>query len=268
MTWNNHGKWHIDHIIPCCAFDLADPEQRKRCFHYTNLQPLWAQQNFRKDWRNAKEAGLQSLTPQPMELYTYPARPAKVNMLPPGVEYDISPKYNGWRALVHVPTRKVLGRQSESNLLSYESPALIQLCAMMNGKSYKWIDVEVLSRRRGIAKGCLIVLDAIPEPDFAAVSWSLRRKWLERLLPVHDWVESPSDNTVLLAASIYQGNGPLPLSDYFRALQRLDAEWRCADSAVWLYEGIVAKAVTSPYPIQIVSPERQFVGWLQSSWAC
>jgi hypothetical protein len=50
MNWNNYGRygWHIDHILPCASFDLTDPEQQKKCFHYTNLQPLWAVDNIRK----------------------------------------------------------------------------------------------------------------------------------------------------------------------------------------------------------------------------
>jgi hypothetical protein len=50
MNWDNYGKkgWHIDHILPCASFDLTDPEQQKRCFHYTNLQPLWAEDNYKK----------------------------------------------------------------------------------------------------------------------------------------------------------------------------------------------------------------------------
>lgn len=43
MSWENYGtEWHIDHMKPCSSFDLTDIEQQKLCFHYTNLQPLWA----------------------------------------------------------------------------------------------------------------------------------------------------------------------------------------------------------------------------------
>jgi hypothetical protein len=48
MSWDNFGEWHIDHIKPCCSFDLTDIEQQKLCFHYTNLQPLWAIDNLKK----------------------------------------------------------------------------------------------------------------------------------------------------------------------------------------------------------------------------
>lgn len=48
MSWENRTMWHIDHIKPCSSFDLTDPEQQKICFHYTNLQPLWWQDNLRK----------------------------------------------------------------------------------------------------------------------------------------------------------------------------------------------------------------------------
>ena len=48
MTWDNQGEWHIDHIIPCASFDLTKESEQKKCFHYTNLQPLWAVENLSK----------------------------------------------------------------------------------------------------------------------------------------------------------------------------------------------------------------------------
>lgn len=51
MNWNNYGYrgWHIDHIVPVVSFDLTCPEQQKVCFNYTNMQPLWAEENFAKE---------------------------------------------------------------------------------------------------------------------------------------------------------------------------------------------------------------------------
>lgn len=48
MTKENYGEWHVDHIKPCALFDLTKDEDQAACFHYTNLQPLWAEQNLKK----------------------------------------------------------------------------------------------------------------------------------------------------------------------------------------------------------------------------
>jgi hypothetical protein len=52
MTWQNYGTlWHIDHIIPCAAFDLSRKEEQARCFNYLNLRPLEAATNRSKGSR-------------------------------------------------------------------------------------------------------------------------------------------------------------------------------------------------------------------------
>ena len=50
MSWAKvmNGEIHIDHLRPCASFDLSKPSEQRKCFHYTNLQPLWAEENLKK----------------------------------------------------------------------------------------------------------------------------------------------------------------------------------------------------------------------------
>jgi hypothetical protein len=50
MSWENYGKWHIDHIIPISAFHFQTYNDLdfKRCWSLSNLQPMWAKENIRK----------------------------------------------------------------------------------------------------------------------------------------------------------------------------------------------------------------------------
>ena len=46
MSWSNRHLWHIDHIVPLAR--AKSEEEMIKLSHYTNLQPLWAEDNFKK----------------------------------------------------------------------------------------------------------------------------------------------------------------------------------------------------------------------------
>ena len=53
MTFENHGEWEVDHIIPIDSFNFdnqhnINQENLLKCFGYNNLQPLWRNENRQK----------------------------------------------------------------------------------------------------------------------------------------------------------------------------------------------------------------------------
>lgn len=52
MTWDNYGgnpgQWQVDHQAPLRSFDITDPAQAAKAFHYTNCAPMWAHENMAK----------------------------------------------------------------------------------------------------------------------------------------------------------------------------------------------------------------------------
>lgn len=52
MSWANKGEWHIDHIIPVSLAKTED--ELMKLLHYTNLQPMWAMENWQKSNRLQK----------------------------------------------------------------------------------------------------------------------------------------------------------------------------------------------------------------------
>jgi hypothetical protein len=58
MVWENHGEiWEVDHIKACANFDLTDPIQQQKCFHYTNLQPLFKTTEIAKSFGYIDQIG-------------------------------------------------------------------------------------------------------------------------------------------------------------------------------------------------------------------
>ena len=50
MSWDNRGKWHVDHIKPVSSFDFTsyEDDEFQECWALKNLQPLWAEENLKK----------------------------------------------------------------------------------------------------------------------------------------------------------------------------------------------------------------------------
>ena len=50
MTWENYGKWHIDHRIPISIFNINGIKSKgfKEAWKLENLQPMWEKENLEK----------------------------------------------------------------------------------------------------------------------------------------------------------------------------------------------------------------------------
>jgi hypothetical protein len=50
MSWDNYGRWHVDHIRPISSFNIQEigDELFMECWSLNNLQPLWGDENIRK----------------------------------------------------------------------------------------------------------------------------------------------------------------------------------------------------------------------------
>ncbi len=58
MSWDNRGigGWEVDHRRPCASFNFNNEEEKYMCFHWTNLQPMWKNDNIKKGCQyNEKE---------------------------------------------------------------------------------------------------------------------------------------------------------------------------------------------------------------------
>lgn len=48
ISWDNYGKWHLDHVKPCSSYDFTKNDQVHECFNWKNYQPLMGQENLIK----------------------------------------------------------------------------------------------------------------------------------------------------------------------------------------------------------------------------
>ena len=214
-----------------------------------------------------------------LSLPTYPARPVnggpiEVSSPKHGVWYA-EPKYNGWRAFVHVPSLKewldgdgaepVFGRHGQHISIAGHFREVLQRIAPL---PFQWLDVEGLSRRHAIAKGTLIILDHFdPRPEAIDNTYEERRWYIDMVcalakIPKHDQLhEAPEPDSLYLVAS-YKGDA---------IGHRLYEVVRKCNEALKkggedFYEGIVMKQSGSIYPNQLRDPERTTPTWIKHRW--
>ncbi len=189
-------------------------------------------------------------------LLTYPARPVNGGPLPSSGpkfgEYLYSPKYNGWRAMVHVPTGTMFNRKGDELSIAREfGPALESL----RSSPFEWLDCEALERRHNIGRGTLIVLDA----PIRLLKAEDRFELLSKEFPIHNSSAKPATDSVYLAIQI-PAKTERALS-IWEDLQGFNREFGCD-----FYEGVVAKEVSSIYPIQLRNPEVTIYTWIKHRW--
>ena len=204
-----------------------------------------------------------------MTIPTFPARPVSGGPFPKAREkigqWIYEPKFNGWRALVHIETGTMFNRKGERLSINGEfKEALTLLRGTLDAAAFKWADVEALERRHGIGQGCLIMLDVIPEPDYAKMAYSERRRWLQPVLPALDcfvpsWSFDRSDDRAFPLLSMPAAVAP---TSAWTELQRANKILGCQ-----FYEGLVAKRQDSTYPIQLRSADEEYPFWIKHRWS-
>jgi hypothetical protein len=201
-----------------------------------------------------------------MTCITYPARPlngGRFGLVPKKPTYLWSPKFNGWRAVVHTLTGAMFNRHGEELTITNEVHDAVE---NIRRSSIEWLDCEALERRHDIGRGSLIVLDAIVPRLTAAERYQQLIREADRLQwPILAIGERPEPDNAYLCNQVAMSDafhtGKLVLKDWWGWMQRVNRDWN-----VDFYEGLVAKRVDSVYPIQLRSPEAECSSWIKHRW--
>jgi len=187
---------------------------------------------------------------------TYPARPIKggdfTKAPAKNGDWRYEPKYNGWRALIHVASETMFNRHGEKLSIEAEFRTALSKLRKVAGTDLPWLDCEVLGRRHELGRGSLIVLDAPIEGTYLE-----RRAKLLTVIPWQLYSEPPETNSVGLAPSHTADHS----HTMWGLVQILNRRWSCQ-----FYEGLVAKKSDSKYPVQLRSPSETFPFWVKHRW--
>ena len=170
------------------------------------------------------------------------------------------PKANGWRLTMYVETSSTWNRHNEPLSIGEEfSPAM----ELLKQTPFTWLDCEGLSRRHGIGKGTLIVLDLI---DLHEHDYDVRRGMME-----HHFEIIPSDITQVQPNSVYilpayhvSPHGPLPMAQWEALKEQNERVGLKNENVFW--EGFIEKRLTSKYEIQLRSDKQETTSWNKHRW--
>lgn len=206
----------------------------------------------------------------PVTAITYPMRPINGGpwLTPSGTPaasrfkrdgWMYQPKYNGWRALVHIPTGTMFNRKGQRLSIEGEfKDALAQMRATLDAEGFKWADCEALERRHNIGQGCLIVLDVVPENKYADAPAIDRWGWLEAVLDKLPMDDLPSSFPLLSVPPWVDENH---VDEMWGALQAMNRFL-----GVEFYEGVVGKRQDSRYHRQLRFPDEANMNWIKHRW--
>lgn len=190
--------------------------------------------------------------------YTYPARPTNGGpphlRRPPFGQWIAQPKFNGWRALIHLQEdgrTAVWNRHGEPLSIAADFHQAIH-ALHSSFPAGTWLDCEAL-QRRGSITGTLIVLDCIDPPRPAATQ-AQRMAYLRAHIPVLDWRLPPPPDSAILTDEFPTER----IAEACTHFQQVNAA-----TGETVFEGVVCKRVDSTYPIQLRSPEARFPYWIK-----
>jgi hypothetical protein len=142
----------------------------------------------------------------------FPARPISGGPLPKAQPkhgaWAWEPKFDGWRAWVHAPTRSMWNRHLQPLSIADEFKDALDLLQQLR---LDWCDTEALSRRHALGRGTLILLDYLP--DHPAATYTERRATLELaaafagVATYNHLHQPPPPRTVLLTPSYVDRTG-------------------------------------------------------------
>lgn len=189
----------------------------------------------------------------PPPLLTYPARPSSGGRFDLAIKagaysapdaWAFEPKYNGWRALLHVLTGTLFNRKGQLLSIRPSDDVMLEL----QETPFEWLDLEFLRNRHDIGKGSVIVLDW-PVTD---ISYESRRGFLGMYFPTLSIHEKPT------ATHLTPSYGFNEAPAIYEELKLINTRFGCT-----FYEGLVAKLRSSLYPIQVHSSDHETADWVK-----